>query len=55
MITGKEFEFEIIDRPTFSYLKILLKQGQKIKTERGAMMFFEPTIEIETKKADKSF
>ncbi|MHA1720906.1 MAG: TIGR00266 family protein [Promethearchaeota archaeon] len=53
MITGKEFEFEIIDRPTFSYLKILLKQGQVIKTERGAMMFFEPTIEIETKKAEK--
>lgn len=54
MITGKEYEFEIIDRPTFSYLKILLKQGQKIKAERGAMMFFEPTIVIETKKAEKS-
>ena len=54
MITGKEYEFEIIDRPTFSYLKILLKQGQRIKTERGAMMFFEPTITIETKKAEKS-
>jgi len=53
MITGKEYEFEIIDRPTFSYLKILLKKGQIIKTERGAMMFFEPTIVIETKKAEK--
>ena len=53
MITGKEFEFEIIDRPTFSYLKILLKKGQVCKTERGAMMFFEPTIQIETKKAEK--
>ncbi len=53
MITGKEYEFEIIDRPTFSYLKILLKKGQVIKTERGAMMFFEPTIVIETKKAEK--
>lgn len=54
-VQGKIFEFEIVDRPTFSYLKILLKEGQDIKTERGNMMFMEPTIEIRTKKAEKGF
>jgi uncharacterized protein (TIGR00266 family) len=54
-ITGKEFDFEIVDSPTFSYLKVLLKQGQEIKTERGTMLAFEPTLEIQTKKAEKGF
>ncbi len=54
-INGKEFEFEIVDSPTFSYLKVLLKQGQQIKTERGNMLAFEPTLEIQTKKAEKGF
>ena len=52
---GKIYEFEIIDSPTFSYIKVLLKEGQVIKTERGSMMFMEPTIEIQTKKAEKGF
>lgn len=54
-IKGKEFEFEIVDSPTFSHLKVLLKQGQQIKTERGNMLAFEPTLEIQTKKAEKGF
>ena len=53
MVVGKVFEYEIVDRPTFSYLKVLLKKGQEIKTERGSMMFFEPTLEIQTRKAEK--
>jgi uncharacterized protein (TIGR00266 family) len=53
--TGIDYEFEIVDRPTFSYLKILLKAGQDVKCERGTMMFFEPTLEIQTKKAEKGF
>lgn len=52
---GIEYEYEIIDRPTFSYLKVLMKQGQELKCERGSMMFFEPTLEIQTKKAEKGF
>ncbi len=52
---GKHFEFEILDRPTFSYIKVLMKEGQEIKTERGSMMFMEPTLEIQTKKAEKGF
>lgn len=52
---GINYEFEIVDRPTFSYLKVLLKKGQDIKCERGSMMFFEPTLEIQTKKAEKGF
>ena len=55
MQKGIHYEFEIVDRPTFSYLKILLHQGQEIKTERGTMMFFEPSLEIHTKKAEKGF
>ena len=53
MVKGIEFEYEIKDRPTFSYLRVLLKKGQTIKAERGAMMFFEPTLELQTKKAEK--
>ncbi|WP_371806372.1 TIGR00266 family protein [Candidatus Lokiarchaeum ossiferum] len=54
-VQGNEFEFEIKASPTFSYLKVLLKQGQQIKTERGNMLAFEPTLEIQTKKAEKGF
>ncbi|MHA1776410.1 MAG: TIGR00266 family protein [Promethearchaeia archaeon] len=52
---GIDYEFEIVDRPTFTYVKVLLKQGQEIKCERGTMMFFEPTLEIQTRKAEKGF
>ncbi|WP_457557062.1 TIGR00266 family protein [Candidatus Harpocratesius sp.] len=54
-VQGVDYEFEIVDRPTFTYLKVLLKQGQEIKAERGTMMFFEPTLEIQTRKAEKGF
>ncbi|MHA1522377.1 MAG: TIGR00266 family protein [Promethearchaeota archaeon] len=54
-VQGIDYEFDIVDRPTFSYLKLLLKTGQEIKCERGSMMFFEPTLEIRTQKAEKGF
>jgi uncharacterized protein (TIGR00266 family) len=52
---GIHYNFEIMDRPTFSYLKVLLKEGQEIKSEPQSMMFFEPTLELRTQRAEGGF
>ncbi|MEJ2248203.1 MAG: TIGR00266 family protein, partial [Candidatus Lokiarchaeota archaeon] len=52
---GIEYEYDILERPTFSYVRINLKKGQKIQCEGGTMIYFDPTLEISTKKASKGF
>ncbi|MHA1819510.1 MAG: TIGR00266 family protein [Promethearchaeota archaeon] len=55
MEKGAIFDYEIIERPNFSLLKVYLKDGQKIQCERGTMVFFSPSLEITTRKAQKGF
>ena len=55
MTKGIEFEFEVRKKPTFSYIEVALKKGQTIQCEGGTMIFFDPTLEISTKKATTGF
>ena len=55
MVEGIEYEFEVRKKPTFSYIEVALKKGQAIQCEGGTMTFFDPTLEISTKKATKGF
>ena len=55
MLEGIEYEYEVLEKPTFSYLKVYLRKGQTIQCEGGTMIFFDPTLEISTKKASKGF
>ena len=55
MTQGIEYEFEVRKKPTFSYIEVALKKGQVIQCEGGTMIFFDPTLEISTKKANKGF
>jgi uncharacterized protein (TIGR00266 family) len=55
MPEGKEYEYNILKSPTFSYLEVLLKGGQQIQCEGGTMIYFDPTLEISTKKASSGF
>ncbi len=55
MTNGIEFEFEVRKKPTFSYIEVALKKGQTIQCEGGTMIFFDPTLEISTKKATTGF
>ncbi|MFO7795026.1 MAG: TIGR00266 family protein [Promethearchaeati archaeon] len=55
MPKGIEYDFEVLERPTFSYLRVHLRKGQKIQCEGGTMIYFDPTLEISTKKASSGF
>ena len=55
MTEGIEYEFEVREKPTFSYIEVAMKKGQEIQCEGGTMIFFDPTLEISTKKATKGF
>ncbi|MBW1815348.1 MAG: TIGR00266 family protein [Deltaproteobacteria bacterium] len=55
MTEGIEYEFEVRKKPTFSYIEVALKKGQTIQCEGGTMIFFDPTLEISTKKASSGF
>ena len=55
MVKGIEYEFEVRQKPTFSYIEVAMKKGQEIQCEGGTMIFFDPTLEISTKKASKGF
>ncbi|MHA2185295.1 MAG: TIGR00266 family protein [Promethearchaeota archaeon] len=55
MVNGIEFEYEVINKPTFSYLDLSLKKGQMIQCEGGTMIYFDPSLEISTKKASSGF
>ena len=48
MEKGKEFNFEILHKPEFSLLSVLLEPGQKIKAETGAMVFMDSSMELKT-------
>ncbi|MFX0147806.1 MAG: AIM24 family protein, partial [Candidatus Hodarchaeota archaeon] len=55
MAKGKEYEYEILKSPTFSYIEVHLSKGQQIQCEGGTMIYFDPTLNISTKKASKGF
>lgn len=55
MPEGIEYQYDVLERPTFSYVRINLKKGQTIQCEGGTMIYFDPTLEISTKKASKGF
>jgi uncharacterized protein (TIGR00266 family) len=55
MAKGIEFEYEVLNKPTFSYLNVSLKKGQMIQCEGGTMIYFDPSLEISTKKASSGF
>lgn len=55
MARGKEYEYDILKSPTFSYIEVHLNQGQQIQCEGGTMIYFDPTLTISTKKASKGF
>jgi uncharacterized protein (AIM24 family) len=55
MVKGIEFEYEVLNKPTFSYVNVSLKKGQMIQCEGGTMIFFDPSLEISTKKASSGF
>lgn len=41
--------YEIIHKPSYSFLKVKLSPGQTIKAESGAMVYMTPGIDVETK------
>ncbi|XDD48800.1 TIGR00266 family protein [Leptospira sp. WS92.C1] len=41
--------YEIIHKPSYSFLKVKLSPGQTIKAEAGAMVYMTPGIDVETK------
>jgi uncharacterized protein (TIGR00266 family) len=55
MVKGIEYDYDVLERPTFSYLRVNLKKGQQIQCEGGTMIYFDPTLEISTKKSSKGF
>lgn len=55
MPQGIEYEYDVLERPTFSYLRVNLMKGQRIQCEGGTMIYFDPSLEISTKKASKGF
>ena len=55
MEKGIEFEYEVLNKPTFSYLNINLKKSQMVQCEGGTMIYFDPSLEISTKKASSGF
>lgn len=55
MAKGKQYEFEILYKPSFSMLEVNLSQGQEIKTEGGTMCFLDMGLEVKVVKAAKGF
>ncbi|EKR66456.1 MULTISPECIES: TIGR00266 family protein [Leptospira] len=41
--------YEIIHKPSYSFLKVKLSPGQTIKAEAGAMVYMTPGVDVETK------
>lgn len=41
--------YEIIHKPSYSFLKVKLSSGQTIKAEAGAMVYMTPGVDVETK------
>lgn len=46
-------QFEILERPSFSVLKLLLQPGESFRAEAGAMISMTPNVELEAKTTGK--
>ncbi len=47
-------EFEIKYKPSYALLVVSLNQGETITAESGALTYMDPTIEVHTRKREKS-
>jgi uncharacterized protein (TIGR00266 family) len=47
-------KFEVKYKPSYAMLVATLEQGETITAEAGAMTYMEPTIEVHTRKREKS-
>ena len=47
-------KFEVKFQPSYSMLVVTLDQGETITAEAGAMTYMDPTIEVHTRKREKS-
>jgi uncharacterized protein (TIGR00266 family) len=47
-------KYEIKYKPSYSMLVVNLEQGETITAESGAMTYMDPSIEVHTKKREKS-
>jgi uncharacterized protein (TIGR00266 family) len=47
-------KYEIKYKPSYSMLVVNLEQGETITAESGAMTYMEPSIEVHTRKREKS-
>jgi uncharacterized protein (TIGR00266 family) len=47
-------KYEIKYKPSYSILVVTLDQNEKIVAEAGAMTYMDPTIEVHTRKREKS-
>ena len=54
-LTGElVMKYEIKYKPSYSMLVITLDQGETITAESGALTYMDPTIEVRTRKREKS-
>ncbi len=51
---GFSLKYEIKYKPSYSMLVFNLDQGEAITAESGAMTYMDPTIEVHTRKREKS-
>jgi uncharacterized protein (TIGR00266 family) len=49
-----KMDYEIKYKPSYSMLVIKLDPNEKVTAEAGAMTYMEPTIEVKTRKREKS-
>ena len=47
-------KFEVKYKPSYAMLVATLDQGETITAESGAMTYMDPTIEVHTRKREKS-
>ncbi len=46
-------QFEILERPSFSVLKLILQPGESFRAESGAMISMSPNIQLQAKTTGK--
>jgi uncharacterized protein (TIGR00266 family) len=51
---GKQMRYEIKYRPAYSMLVVNLEQAEHVVAEAGAMTYMDPSIEVHTRKREKS-
>ena len=47
-------KFEVKYKPSYAMLVATLEQGETITAEAGALTYMDPTIEVHTRKREKS-